>query len=81
MGLSSSDFNNDGIKTLFPLINSDDISVLLGTSGGAFLPSVNYNVGHNSTLLDVVAKDFNNDLKQDIVAMDYSTGNVLDILR
>ena len=77
MGLSSSDFNNDGIKDIVSSNrDSDDISVLLGTSGGAFLPSVNYNVGHNSTLLDVVAKDFNNDLKQDIVAMDYSTGNI-----
>jgi hypothetical protein len=77
MGLSSSDFNNDGIKDIVTSNrDSDDISVLLGTSGGAFLPSVNYNVGYNSTMLDVVAKDFNNDLKQDIVAMDYTTGNI-----
>jgi hypothetical protein len=66
-GLVSADFNNDGVMDLATAnVQSNAISVLLGSVGGAFDLVAEY--GSENTALDILPGDFNHDGRMDIVA-------------
>jgi hypothetical protein len=89
-GLAVSDLNNDGLLDLvtsntagnYPSGASnpggDQVSVLLGTGGGAFGSPTNFTVGH--TPFDVAAADLNGDGKRDIVTANWFSHNASVLL-
>jgi hypothetical protein len=61
----SADFNGDGNKDLATAnLNSQNISVLMGTGTGSFLAAVHYSA--TTSLNNIVTADFNNDGAPDI---------------
>lgn len=73
--LITDDFNNDGkldIATANDI--SNDISVLIGTGTGSFLPVVNYTVG--SSPLSLTSGDVNGDGKKDIITSNSTAQNI-----
>lgn len=69
------DLNADGIPDLASAnYTSNDVSVRLGTGGGAFAPAVSYAMG--SGLFTVMTGDFNNDGKPDLVSANNASNNM-----
>lgn len=66
------DFNGDGIPdAVVTNYGSDNVSVLLGTGGGAFAPAVNYPAG---SPLALAVGDFNGDAKLDLAVASLAGG-------
>ena len=69
------DFNGDGKPDLAVAnIQSDNVSVLIGSGGGTFETAVNYGTGSGPQA--VVAGDFNGDGKLDLAVANVSSNNV-----
>lgn len=78
-GVVITDLNKDGkldivAQTSFSLIES--VSVLLGNGNGTFQPHVDYLFGGLSQPTAILASDFNNDTKPDIVVVNGSGATV-----
>ncbi len=72
------DFNGDGIEDLAAVNSgSGNVSILLGTGDGTFLPAVNYHASNSPTF--VAVGDFNGDRKPDL-AVANGAQNTVSIL-
>lgn len=73
--VASNDFNNDGNMDIVTANQtSNDVSLLLGTGTGSFLPMVNFSVGTEPWC--IISKDFNNDGNRDVVVSNRVSNNV-----
>ncbi len=73
------DFNNDGKADVATSNDvSNDVSVLLGTGSGSFLPVTNYTIG--STPLSITSGDVNGDGKKDIITSNSTAQNISVLL-
>ncbi len=77
--LFSTDYNSDGFKDLVTAnINSNDVSILLGSASGTFTPAVNYGVDTNP--FTVFSADFNGDGNMDVATANIGSNNVSVLL-
>lgn len=73
--VASNDFNNDGNMDIVTANQtSNDVSLLLGTGTGSFLPMVNFSVGSEPWC--IISSDFNNDGNRDVVVSNRVSNNV-----
>ncbi len=78
-GIVTADFNNDGNMDIATANNnSNNTSVLLGSSTGTFAAAINYSVGVNPRTL--TSGDFNNDGNADLVVGNYGAGSISVLL-
>lgn len=74
-GFVMSDLNGDGRKDLV-IGTNNGIEVSLANGTGGYLNPNTYTVTGGSAISVVLTSDINNDLKQDIVALSYSTNKI-----
>lgn len=73
--ITSADFNNDGKPDLATACNSTgEVSVLINTGTGTFLPAVNY--WTSSWPSNIISNDFNNDGNVDIVTSNSASSDI-----
>jgi hypothetical protein len=78
-GMVEGDFNGDGIPDLASANNNgNNVSILLGTGGGAFAAAVNYPAGNDP--FDLAVGDFNGDGKLDLAVVNFQDGTVSILL-
>jgi hypothetical protein len=79
MSITAADFNNDGVPDLATANqNNGTISILLGRGDGTFAASVNYPYlpGTTTTILSVLAADFDGDHNADLAVIDPFNSNL-----
>lgn len=75
----SEDFNRDGLPDLAVAnAGANNISLLLGNTGGGFKAAVNFAVGNNP--LSLTAGDFNGDGRADLAVTNYKANNLSILL-
>ncbi len=73
LSIASADFNNDGRPDLaFVTQGLDAVTVLIGDGVGNFSPQTDYTTVHDP--LQLVAADFNDDLKLDLASVNSANG-------
>ena len=78
-GIAVGDFNGDGKPDLATLnLGSNDVSVLINSGNGTYLPAVNYAVGSNPVSISI--GDFNGDGKSDIAVINQASSSVSILL-
>ena len=76
-GIATEDFNKDScFDIIVANTNNDRISVFLGYGNGSFAPMMAYSTGYQSTPVDIAIGDCNNDLRLDIIVVNYFTHSV-----
>ena len=79
LSITSADFNGDGFKDLATAsINSNNVSVLLGTGTGSFGPGSNFTVG--TAPYSVISADFNGDGNKDLAVANSGSNDVSILL-
>ena len=80
LSIAVGDFNNDSrLDIAVANSGSHSIDVFYGYGNGTFTRGTSYSMGYASQPYTLVAVDFNNDTRMDIVVADYGANNV-DIL-
>ncbi|HXB13949.1 MAG TPA: VCBS repeat-containing protein, partial [Bacteroidia bacterium] len=84
--ITSADFNGDGKADLATAnMNSNEISILIGTGTGSFNPAINwplalvklgYGFTQNQLPISIISADFNRDGKADLATANINTNNV-----
>ena len=79
--IAACDFNNDGQLDFAVAIHGENkLSILLGYGGGEFSTKTTYFISNESDPYSIVAQDFNNDGRKDIVIANYHTNNIVVFL-
>ncbi|HKC66909.1 MAG TPA: T9SS type A sorting domain-containing protein [Bacteroidia bacterium] len=77
--VAKADFNGDGyIDLVTDNLNSNYVSILLGTGTGSFSTATNYTVGNNPA--ELVVEDFNADGKLDLAVANQHSNNLSVLL-